>query len=284
MKIKTKALIHYIINSTVILITVGALVLFWSTNESMSKGWSASLPFLLILIISLLTYSISTLALANEQSSPFKMTLPVFISSMGMAVLGLLIVLPYISFFNGVDGSSWNAINPGHKTLMSIVMMFLAIPLAVIILLVNIYLTKFLLVSLSGDIASEWATKNFVSLIFTKSDIYHGEQFSYLYSEDRIIIMRFITEEQDMRVVVLEEDERNQKSLIITQLENEIIKLDELNINVLGSIIFLSNTLPRTLGNSDRIKLFKNNELFKKFKSIEECKKIDVKLIEEKIK
>ncbi len=280
MKTITKSLIHYIINTSVIIIAVGILVLTWAMPAGIPKGWVAGLPFIVLLIVSLITIITSSLVLANDKSKPQRIALPSFISALGIAAIGTIIIVVYHNAFN-VEGGHQNLIvNYVWKALLCIL---LAVPYLLFILIANIYITKFNLVAVSGDLPTEWTIKNSFSLLKNKADIKHTKDFSYIYAEGKIVVCRFITEEQDPRLIVFEEQERNPRTQLVIDIQNEVDRLRSSNANVVGSIIFLSNILPKTMGETDSIFLVKNKELFDKFKDIEPQNNIGKDIIEERL-
>lgn len=277
MKITTKTLTHYIINASVILIAVGVLVLTWAMPAGIPKTWVASMPFITLLLISLITVITSSLVLANDKSKPHKVLLPSFISALVIATIGTIMIVTYHSTFDIEAGHNNLIINYPLKAVLCII---LALSYTLMILIISIYITKFNLAAVSGDIATEWTIKNSFSLIKNKADIKHLKEFSYIYSEGKILVIRFITEEQDPRLIVFEEQERNLKTPIIIKIENEINRLRSSNANVVGAIILLSNILPKEIGKSKNIFLIKNKDLFEKYKNIKPLNNIGKDIIE----
>lgn len=266
MKLTTKVLIHYIVNLAVILFTVGTLVVTFSLKSGRSSDASITIPFVSLLLATLLTLTISTLVLANDQSKPWRSVLPIILSSFLLTIMGTLIVVSYNNFFD--NGSEYWTIF-GAYPWQSLLMILLVIPYVLLFIVINIYTTKFSLISVSGDISSEWTIKNTYSLLRTKSEIKHCKDFSYLVSSDKLLVIRFNSEDIVERVIVFEEDERNAKTPLISKMEDKINELSSLNITINGSIVYLSNRLPNKIGNSSNIHLWKNKELFINFKNIE---------------
>lgn len=266
MKLTTKVLIHYVVNLAIILSTIAILILTFSLKSGKSKAMSTTVPFVTMLLVTLLSLTITTLSLANNHNNPWRCTLPVILSSLLLTIIGTLIVIFYNSFFDN-DSKYWTIF--GTYPWKSMLVILLAIPFTLIFIIVNLYTTKFSLISVSGNIASEWTIKNTFALFINKANIKHCKEFSYLITKNKILIIRFNLEDEAERLIVFDEDERNQKSQLVLKIENKINELSSLNITINGAIVYLSNILPKAKGKSSNIFLWKNNELFNNFKKLE---------------
>lgn len=262
MNLKTKASIHYILNTVAILLGVAAFVLLWSLKAGKPNGWDIGFPFVTMLIGTTVLFFITTIVLAKDQKKPWRAILPTILSSFLITIITTLIISMYNIFF-AKDAKYWNTFST--RPWLSILMIVLAIPYTIIIAFTNIYTTKFLLISVSGDVATEWEIKNILPLISNKADIYHTNNFSYLYSNGKLFILKFVSEDISSRMIIFEDSDRLNKSQIVIDIENEIESFKGLDITIKTGLVYLSNELPSTSGNANGFILFKNKELFKIF-------------------
>lgn len=282
MQLKTKALIHYIINTTVILITVGALVLsplaYQSTSELLD---TFGISFGIMAAVALISLMLTTFIFANDHTKPLRILLPLFLSIILYALLAGIITSPYNTFFDGVYSEAFS-----EKPWASIGMIILAIVFILLIMIINTFSTRFLLISMSGNRAAEWEISNYEALIYNKATIKHNNNFSYLYNNNKLIITRFITEDVIERTLIFEPDETTTKSNIVIEIEKETERVSsKLDIPVFGSITYLSNKLPELQGSRSKgFIVTKNNQLFSNFKKIPKDRTIDLSKIEEVIK
>lgn len=279
MNLSTKTLTHYIVNSIVTLITVAVLVISFSMRSGVSKTLDIVLPFIVSFSIFFISLIVTTIFLANKHSDPWKMILPVLLSSLLLSMISTLIIATYNKMFEGYYGNAFSEV-----PWKSVGMILLVIPYSIVLVYINSFTTKFSMVSLSGNIADEWTIKSFFSLTMNNAKIIHGRNFSYIFNGSKILIVRFFMTDQIERLIVFEEDERNPKSEIVTKLENEIDKFKDLNITVKGSIVYLSNIIPNTRGTNESIFLLKNNNLFSSFKKLSKKDKIETSIIEMRLK
>lgn len=280
MKLQTKALTHYIINTSIVIITIAALILGISMQSGVGRAKLLSISFFSLFIVTWGSLFITSILLGNDHSKPIRALFPTFLCSLLLTFIGTLVVTSYHAFFK--MGSTYSTFLY-HYPFLFIVLLILAFIYIAMFMSINIYITKFCMSSTAGNIGSEWIVRNFTSLVMNKADIVNSKEFTYIYSKGKLMVSKFITEDEDQRLVVFEEDERNAKSSLINSMEEELSKLDNLEAKKYFVIVYLSNKIPNTKGKSKDIILIKNKDLFNEYKKLE-ANDINKDIIEERLK
>lgn len=279
MKEITKVTTHYIINVSIVLITMAALVIFHSLSSGVNEASRTMVPFLSLLVVSAISLVVTTIVFGKEKEKLYKIALPSIITVLILSLAGMLLLQPYYSFFHSY--SYWSSFS--EKPWMSIAMILYAIPVLIIISSIVFYGCKLSLISLSKDIATEWTIKHSWMIKSLKADIVHSKEFSYLIADDKMLVIRFITEDKGERLVSFIDDERNTKSPLVAKLEDKVKELELTNSNVSSALVYLSNKLPNTFGASNSVKVLKDKDLYNTFKELEGKGKIELEDIKERL-
>ncbi len=280
MDLKKRTQLHYVINLIVLLITTLLLTGFLSSNfyPDLDRGAASGITFGISFGVILTTYFISTIVLSTNKEKPLKIALPLFISVLIISLTTTLIEWFYF----------WNTLWDSTKSItVSAYILFSIITISFLVLLptFQVYTTKFLMSSLSSGRGEELIINKFLNLTFSKSNLIHRKDFSYIYSKKKIFVIKFISESEIERDISLELEENEPVNKDVKAILNKVYKIDKnLNTNSLGYIVYLSNKLPNINGEKiKKINIIKMEELFREYKRNSDENNIDIKKMKELI-
>lgn len=254
--IKNRSLIHFTIGSILSIMMIILFSTLFSINgvgtfgSNFTRIESSGMTFGISLFLILIIYSITTILNLHDTKKIKNLIFSLLITSLMMASIITIGELGYYMMFGE---------QVTRVILVMIMAFFFGILLIFIVIIAQVFNTKFLLISISNSRADEWEYSNFIELFFLKATIKHKENFSYLNSRKVTLVIKFIIEDEKNEKIFLSGDTT---SLIIKDLESKI------NNNEKGAIVYLSNELPQFEGEHKNIKLIKDSELFKYFRSL----------------
>ncbi len=264
MKYKTKSLIHFIRSTLFSIIArisfIVAFVIFDQIGQlsfEITPRESFGITFGISILSLSIVYGFLTAALSGG-SNPFRILLPWILCTLSMSMILSAILYSF-------DGIIDNQFLYNQKVLKNITIIVMSLLSIILIIFGQIFNTKFLLSSTAKDRSEEWEINNFFNLLFTKSSINHNNEISYLKSKKITFVIKFIPEEEIERDVIVEGDT---VSKIVKDVQKNVK-----NDNEVPVIVYLSNKLPKIIGNSKNILIIKDSDLFKNFKKMYKEKK-----------
>lgn len=257
---KNKALTNYIVGITMIVITIiVSCALFindsvGSIGSDFSQPAAAGITFGSSLIIMLITYLVVTLVFADKDKL-INLLLPILLSIIAAAAVITLVESSYYGIFMGTTSLGFS-----DKLWIKIILTILLTPsFIMLILLLQIYITKILLTPVASDRAAEWEIDNFILLIKNKLKVEHKDNYSIFTKGEDKYAVKFISDDRIERKIIIEGET---KDLIVKEFEKNIEGCKD------SALVYLSNEIPGIIGKSDRIKVIRNSDLDKFFKGV----------------
>ncbi len=247
---RNKALTNFIVGYiTSILMVILFLALTETTNgfigntSGTSTSAAAGVAFGISFVVVLLTYATTTLIFSTPENLK-KAPLAIFLATLMMSLA--------IAFSVGVvDYTLSSAMGLATKIVLIILFSLSIIGLMWFIQEFN---TKFVMSPISENRADEWEYNHFLELSFNKISVEHKDGYTELKYKGRRSVITFIPEEVIERKIFLSGD---MKTKMISDLESKVSEGEK------AAIVFLSNTLPIIDGESDKVVIIKNEDLFR---------------------
>ncbi len=256
---KYKALTNYIaVTITTLLIVIVFTTLgntkIWPAIGSASGTSTvalAGITFGFAILIIGLANALSSVLFADK-SRATKTLLPLLITTLAMSALSAFITALFDKQLNG--GFFVNII-------INIIMwLILLITTPLLVIMIQDYNTKFIMSTVSENMAVEWEMNNFAWLFLGKVGVEHLPTHSILTYKDKKVAVKFVPQNVIERKIFLNGDLKNKEVMDLeSRLEKDVL---------IGAIVFLSNTLPVIEGANTNIKVIRNNDLYNLLKEI----------------
>ncbi len=256
---RNKALTNFIVGYiTSILMVVLFLLLAETTNgfigntSGTSTSAVAGIAFGISFFVIFGAYAVTTLIFSTPENFK-KAPLVLFLTTLMMSLA--------VAFSVGViDYTQSSAI--GTVTKIILIIMF-SLSIMGLMWFVQEFNTKFAMSSISANRADEWEYNHFLELSFNKISVEHKDGYTELKYKNKTSIITFISEEVIERKIFLSGD---MKTKAVADLE--VLAQGDTK----AAIVFLSNNLPLIEGESNKVSIIKNNDLFRFVKGKEDGK------------
>ena len=257
---KKRTQIHYVISLLFIVIFTIATTSFFVIDGG-TPAVKTAITFALCFGTYGIFYFIATVSLSKNTNKPLKIMLPLLISVLIVSSFSTFIEWYYVFLEDELTGKTVK--NKWSNYIMPIIMTFAFI---VLLPMFQVYITKFLMVSLSKNRADELTITSFIELTTQRADIIHNKSYSVLFSKSKVFIIKFIPESEIERDIFLEGE--TEMSPIVKEVLDITNMMDKkLNIESIGNIVFLSNKIPEIKGKHiNNFKIIKYSKLFGSFR------------------
>ncbi len=255
---KDKALTNYITGVIMMALTIIiTCALFINNNvgsigSKFSQPQAAAMTFVISVLVMLVTYLVTTLIFADKDKM-LNSIVTILLSIIAAAAVVTMIESTFYGIFMGNTALGFT-----NTLWVQVILTMLLTPLFVmLILLMQIYITKLLLTPVVSDRASEWEIDNFLMLSINKLTIEHKNDHSIFFKGEDKFAIKFISDDRIERKIIIGGET---KDLIVKEFEKNIDGCKD------AALVYLSNEIPGTIGENDKIKVIKNNQLGKFFK------------------
>lgn len=277
---KSRTLDHIItttISNIVLFIILAVLFIAVDVFDTTSAVYGTT--FAVFVLFNLIFQVVITIIFSEDKTKPHNLLIAIIVISLLIATL-----LTFSMFYYNQLNARLNDGEEEGDMIQIIISLFMSLILIAAYIALQWMSSIFLMVSLCNKRTSEWDIKKTFGLLTTKTNIIHSSKgFSYLYNDKKLLILKFITEDQVERQINYSQSERGNKSLLILELEEQKERVDKiLNTNSHASLVYLSNKLPKTIGKKENgIIILKDSDVFAYFKKYTPIHHYDSQLIEQ---